>query len=305
MTRQSNSDPDRVDAASDLLSGVGATAVMMARERALESRRPDALFKDPWAQVMLTALAAQPRAVSAPPWLADERVTLDDLSPGMSGYVPLRTRWFDDEITDAVNACGTKQLVILGAGLDTRAARLTFPSPVTVFALDQAGVLDFVGHMLAGSAPGWHQVVAVPVDLSMQDWPTKLRESGFDVEAVTVWVVEGLLMYLTDKAAAALIEAVGSLSHRGSRLVADLAHPNIHHNGFSTAGQRVLQDNNSPIRSSVADPVDWLETLGWSGDVVDTVALATRYGRPVPAAVDPHRTNGPTFWFTRAHTVTD
>ena len=107
-------------------------------------------------------------------------------------------------------------------------------------------------------------------------------------------------MYLPDAAAARLLDAARDLSGAPARLLADLAHPNVHRNTLFAGGRETLNDNGSPIRGSVSDPVSWYAERGWNGHVVDPAALAARYRRAVPAALDPAVADGPTFLFTEA-----
>ena len=60
----------------------------------------------------------------------------------------------------------------------------------------------------------------VPIDLR-QDWPKALREAGFDADAPTAWLAEGLLMYLPADAQDRLFEQITELSAPGSRVAAE------------------------------------------------------------------------------------
>ncbi|WP_243788405.1 SAM-dependent methyltransferase [Saccharopolyspora gloriosae] len=158
--------------------GVALTAAAVAQERAVESAAPGALVRDPWARKLVdAAVAAAPDSSEQWRWLA-EGATPGAMVPAMSGFLALRTRWIDDAVLAAV-AGGARQVVVLGAGFDARALRLTWPGPVDVFTVDQPEVVAFVRHVLDGveSAPGvrW---ASVPADLT-ESWPVALRESGF------------------------------------------------------------------------------------------------------------------------------
>ncbi len=99
------------------LRGVGKTALGVARVRAEESRRPDRLFDDPYAQAFLDAA---PEAFPAEPTTADE---LASLGAAFYFHGVIRTRFFDDYLLAACVA-GCTQVVLLAAGLDTRVFRL-------------------------------------------------------------------------------------------------------------------------------------------------------------------------------------
>lgn len=94
-----------------------STGRWIAAARAFETARPDRLFNDPWADVLAGDVG---------------RATLDaaDYNP----FLPVRTRYIDHRIIDAARK--NSQIVLLGAGLDTRAFRLPLPAGCTVFEVD-------------------------------------------------------------------------------------------------------------------------------------------------------------------------
>ncbi|GAA5176463.1 SAM-dependent methyltransferase [Pseudonocardia eucalypti] len=288
-------DDDRPDTGAPALPpGVALTAAAMAQERAAESRRPDRLFDDPWADRLVAAAAKAGGA----PWLA-EGVTLGQLVPALDGYVALRTRWLDDRIRAEAGepAAGAVQVVLLGAGLDTRAFRLPWPGGTSVFLLDQPGVVAFARYVLGelGSAT-W-----VPADLTGR-WERELTAAGFRPATPTVWVLEGVLMYLLPEQAAQLTERLARLSPPGSPVLADLALPGVHTGGPFSEGRRNLDDNGSPTRFSTADPIGWFNRRGLHAHAVDAVKLAARHGRTPPPALDDRSPGCPLFQFMEAWT---
>ena len=109
--------------------GVGKTALGAAMVRAHESRRADRLFNDPYAEAFLMAApgafdmeqrAAEAGAGDMALWGAT-----------LWSHAVIRTRFFDDYLLDAT-ARGIRQVVLLAAGLDTRAYRLRWPPGVDV-----------------------------------------------------------------------------------------------------------------------------------------------------------------------------
>jgi len=107
-------------AAGDAPAGVGLTALAMARVRAEESRRTDRLFDDPYAAAFVAA---------APGALPEDRGASGDLAwmgAVFAFHGVIRTRFFDDCLLAAC-AAGCRQVVLLAAGLDTRAFRLSWP----------------------------------------------------------------------------------------------------------------------------------------------------------------------------------
>ncbi|MGW3952998.1 class I SAM-dependent methyltransferase [Streptomyces sp. NPDC004752] len=208
--------------ANGVEEGVGLTALLVAAARAIETGRPDALARDEYAEHFVRAARA---CVGWP--LRPDEVPDGDADPlwGRLGrYFGLRTRVFDDHLLSRAEA-GTRQLVLLGAGLDTRAYRLPWPSGCTVFEIDQESVLAFKQRTLDNldtldtpkAAPRTRRVT-IAADLSRDDWPHALSAAGFDPARPTAWLAEGLLMYLPSAVERRLIAAVTAHSAPGSSL---------------------------------------------------------------------------------------
>jgi methyltransferase (TIGR00027 family) len=204
----------------DPASSVGATATMVAASRALASQGPDALLDDPFAEPLV-------RAVGLAPFirLIDGEVSLDEDDPAQSGrtraeQMTVRTRFFDDFFINATEG-GIPQAVILASGLDTRAYRLRWPAGTVVYEIDQPQVIDFKTNTLAnlGANPTAERRT-VSIDLR-DDWPTALRQQGFDVNQPTAWSAEGLLPYLPPEAQDRLFDNITALSAPGSQLATE------------------------------------------------------------------------------------
>ncbi len=128
-------------------SGVWATAVGVARVRALETERENALFRDPLAQAFATARGLWP---SSPPLPDDEAARRRRLAVSFS--IVIRTRFLDDLLQQA-SASGVRQVVLLGAGMDSRAFRMDWPEGTRLFEVDTAAPLDFKLQYCARSEP--------------------------------------------------------------------------------------------------------------------------------------------------------
>jgi methyltransferase (TIGR00027 family) len=127
-----------------------------------------------------------------------------------------RTRFFDDFVATA-SAAGCLQVVLLAAGLDTRAYRLDWPPGTRLYEVDLPAVLEFKEQVLAakGAVP---RCCRTPVAADLRGpWPARLNNRGFDANAPTAWLAEGLLMYLTAAEARQLVRGVGALSAPGSQ----------------------------------------------------------------------------------------
>ena len=212
--------PRTHDDSWDLASSVGATATMVAASRALASQGPDPLLNDPFADPLV-------RAVGLAPFirLIDGEVSLDEDDPALNGrtraeQMTVRTRFFDDFFIAAADG-GIRQAVILASGLDTRAYRLPWPAGTVVYEIDQPQVIEFKTNTLAGlGANPTAERRTVSIDLR-EDWPTALRNSGFDVNQPTAWSAEGLLPYLPAEAQDRLFDNITALSAPGSQLATE------------------------------------------------------------------------------------
>ncbi|MEU0980353.1 class I SAM-dependent methyltransferase [Streptomyces griseus] len=206
----------RNDGAEGVAGGVGATALLVAAARAIETHRPDSLAQDVFAEHFVLG------APASKGWPVRLREVPDgDRNPlwgRFARYFGLRTRVLDDFLLRSVHAGNARQVVLLGAGLDSRAYRLAWPSGCVVFEIDRAEVLAFKHQVLDGlSAAPRATRVPVPTDLRA-DWAGALPSAGFDPAAPSVWLVEGLLFYLPPAAETYLIDTVDRLSTEGSAL---------------------------------------------------------------------------------------
>lgn len=280
----------------DIVSGVGITALGVAGARAMESKRNDALIDDPYAESFVTrAHSSIPLPTS---WASvegsEQRSEGDQLWAsfwaGMATYVGVRSRFFDEYFLDASHA-GIRQVVILAAGLDTRAFRLPWPAAVQLYEIDQPKVLEFKDTVLndqnAVASCARH---VVPIDLRA-DWPDALLRAGFDPQRPTAWLAEGLLPYLPGPAAEALFAHVHRCSAAGSRLAAEEVHPDMR----ATIHQPDFQDLKRSCGVDMAalwpnddrpDPVHWFRDHGWQVTATSGGQAADRYGRTLGKPAD-------------------
>jgi len=203
----------------DLASSVGATATGVAASRALATKQPIPLIRDPYADALVKAVGLEHCNKIADGELDYGDDPLFNLQQ-MCEQIAVRTRFFDDFFIGAASA-GIQQAVILASGLDTRAYRLPWPQEAVVFEIDQPQVIEFKSGLLEslGAHPAAHRR-AVPIDLR-DDWPEALRDNGFDPTRPTAWIAEGLLIYLPPDAQDRLFDNITALSAPGSRLATE------------------------------------------------------------------------------------
>jgi methyltransferase (TIGR00027 family) len=263
-----------------VLPAVSVTALGVAAIRAAETDRPDRLFDDPCAAGFVRAAHYVRPVPAAEPTTADI-----EARRGLVAWIAVRTRFLDDVLQQA-SAEGCRQVVILGAGLDSRAFRLEWPEGTRLWELDLADVLAFKEQVV--TAERWQPRCArttVPVDLS-EDWGRPLVGAGFDPGAPVVWLAEGLLAYLPAAVVDALVATTAELSVPGSRLGVTLAAPRrldawrqAHPDGASGPGDYVaLWHSTAPD-----DPAQWLASFGWRAEVFAMAERSRSYGRPLEA----------------------
>lgn len=201
----------------DLATSVGATATMVAAQRALAAA--GSLIDDPFAAPLVRAVG-----IDVYTRLVDGKIPLQgssEFDPERMGRgMAVRTRFYDRFFVNATQS-GIRQAVILGAGLDARAYRLPWPAGTVVYEVDMPEVIEFKTSTLSklGAQPTAERRT-VAVDLR-DDWPTALRAAGFDPDAASAWSAEGLVVYLPPEAQDALFDNITSLSAAGSRLACE------------------------------------------------------------------------------------
>ncbi|MFC0546703.1 class I SAM-dependent methyltransferase [Kutzneria chonburiensis] len=241
---------------------VSKTALGVARVRAAESERADRLFDDPWAAKFCAAAPDQVPGGERTP-----------LSLAFAFHAIIRTRFYDDYLRES----GCRQVVLLAAGLDSRAYRLDWPADTGLYEVDLPKVLAFKDAVLGDAEPRCARTV-VPADLR-DDWATALPDSGFDPTLPTAWLAEGLLIYLTPTDADQLLSTVTELSAPGSRIAferGDRAHQDQAVNSPS------MQRYSALWKGGLDRPASqWLAEHGWRATEHDLGPVAAAYGRPI------------------------
>jgi methyltransferase (TIGR00027 family) len=204
-------------------------------------------FDDPVAMAMLgedeRGVVEQVRA-GTPPQGWGNRMAYELVRACAEGVVP-RTVAIDDAVIDSA----APQLVILGAGLDGRAWRLSQLATVRVFEVDhpasQADKLERVGTL----APIAKSLRLVRVDFARGGLGAGLAAAGHDPAIRTTWIWEGVVPYLTREQVQATVGEVAQRSAAGSRLIVNYQAPSV----VATIGRLVVRVMNRLGRR--ADPL--------------------------------------------------
>lgn len=185
---------------------------------ALECREPHPALRDELAGPMLPAagrmMAAAGRAAPVRRWLftVGERTM-----PGLWGSLVCRKRYIDDALADAVES-GVDAVLILGAGMDTRAYRPPLAGAVPVLEVDQpinVGRKRAALHRVFGRVPDG--VTLLPVDLGRHDLGAALAHQGFALDRRLFVIWEAVTQYLTADDVAATLDVLSGAG-AGSRL---------------------------------------------------------------------------------------
>jgi methyltransferase (TIGR00027 family) len=225
---------------------VASTARWIAAVRERESARPDRLFDDPYAGGFAGESGRQMMARS-------------EAAGGENKAIPVRIRYFDDLVLR--HAAEVEQVVLLGAGFDTRAYRLALPRGLRVFELDAAPVLDEKDGRLAAE-PTPCSVRRVAADVGA-DWVAALGAAGFRHDCATLWLAEGLFFYLSAIDATQLLAATRAASGPGSVFAADLCASGILGLPQMRGYLDWLAANGRPPPFCHDDPAALLGQAGW------------------------------------------
>lgn len=207
----------------------------------------------------LTALivASARRAAALPSSRGKDVLRL--ASAGLVDHLGLRTGAIDAVVTGAVGA--SAQVVILGAGLDRRAWRLASLGGATVFEVDHPAT-QRLKQRLGGGGPKAARLVFVGVDFERDALGRALEASGQDASHPTIWVWEGVTMYLTREAARATLADVAARSAPGSILAVTYGVPSMAARGVGP----VLDLIGEPLRNLMV-PRDAAALVGEAGFV--------------------------------------
>lgn len=176
------------------------TAQHNALFRAIEQRLPQPLFEDPWARRFLRG---RYRLIGMLPAAPVARF-IDRRWPGPRAAVSVRTRYLDDAIRAALSD-GLDQLVILGAGFDSRAYRLPGIERARVFEVDHPTTQAMKRAVVRRQAG---HVRYVPLDFARDALGDALRAAGFEPDLRTLFVWEGVTNYLDEASVDATLRFV-------------------------------------------------------------------------------------------------
>jgi methyltransferase (TIGR00027 family) len=229
------------------IENVSDTARWVAVYRAMETERPDAIFRDPYAD----RLAGE-----------KGRAIVKTMKGGgdMAWAMIVRTAVMDEIIMDRVRGGGVDTVLNLAAGLDTRAWRLPLPSSLHWIDVDLPGMTEYKATHMKGETPvcRYETIAADLTDAATRD----ALFSQIGREARTVLVIsEGLLIYLDENEVRSLATALHSMPS-ARWWITDLASPLLLQWMAKSWGKTVAAGN-APFKFGPADSRAFFASLGW------------------------------------------
>jgi len=175
-------------------------------------------FRDPTARVFLTEKGKQSFEKTERAFREGKRGLAPDAARVMADLIALRTTAIDTAIRNAI-ASGATQLVILGAGYDGRAWRLSELAGVKVFEVDHPATQGEKRARVAELPPAIGTVSFVSIDFERESLGSVLERAGHDRSSPTCWIWEGVVMYLTREAMRSTLAGIADRSASGSTLI--------------------------------------------------------------------------------------
>ena len=270
------------EATSNLLD---STAYWTASVRARESQRSDRLFDDPWAAALAGKVGEE--------WGAGR--TADSLIP-----ITIRTRYFDDFLQGIIRQHSIKQIVLVAAGLDTRAFRLGWAQGTVIFELDQPEVIHYKEGVLRSlGAQAQCERKMVGMDLT-KAWEEALVANGFSPKEQSCWLLEGFTFYTPSESIRKIIDQVTGLAAKGSWLGFDCINSLVLTSPFTKAWVDMQAQAGAPWIGSLDDPEDFLTGRGWKAHLTQGGQPDANYGRWVLPVLPTKMPNMPHNWLVTA-----
>ncbi len=229
------------------IENISDTARWVAVYRAMETERPDAIFRDPFAR----RLAGQ---------RGEEAVNSIPRARAMAWAMIVRTAVFDEIILATIASKGIDTILNLAAGLDARPWRLELPPALRWIDVDLPEILHYKTQGLRDEEPRC-RYEAVEADLTVDAQRRSVLERAAEQSQKILVVTEGLLIYLTEEQVGNLAADLASVPAIGWWII-DLASPRLIKWMSRSWGKHVAAGN-APFRFAPSDGTDFFRRFGW------------------------------------------
>jgi methyltransferase (TIGR00027 family) len=254
---------------SPAIRNISDTARWVAFYRAMETERPDAIFRDPYAR----KLAGE---------RGEQIVNTLRRGKSQSWSMIVRTKLVDDILLRTLNGRSIDVVLNLAAGLDARPYRLSLPANLRWVEVDLPEMIDYKEKMLAGETPHC-RLERVSLDLAKVAARQELL-ARFNADARGIFVItEGLLVYLEEEQVAALAQDLHRADHC-QNWIADVASPKVKQMTQKHWGKE-LRAAGAPFQFAPQDAEGFFRSYNWeSVEFHDLYESSLRLKRPMPGA---------------------
>jgi len=235
-------------------AGIPFTARLMAHYRYQESKRENPLLIDPFAKKLAGNLTSYLK----------NHIRYSEMD-----YPIIRSHYIEDKLIIPWCKKNEKsQIVLLGAGLDTRAYRLKSlqTNTHTIFEVDFPTIIKYKKEHLREKKPLCN-LIRISTDLSNPIWISHLIEKNFIQDVPTFWILEGLVYYIEKQDAKTLIREIAKLSMEKSEIFVDIMQISrwssiLIENESNNASER---DIDRSLKNFIANP--YSKHLKWGIDI--------------------------------------
>jgi methyltransferase (TIGR00027 family) len=229
------------------IQNVSDTARWVAVYRAMETARPDAIFRDPFAERLAGEHGAR---------------IVDEMKQGraMAWAMIVRTAVMDEMILDRINNAGVDTVLNLAAGLDTRAWRLPLPAGLHWVDVDLPAMTEYKASIMRDEQPvcRYEAIAADLTNVAVRD--ALFSQMSKSARAMLV-ITEGLLIYLAPSEVESLARAIHSMQS-ARWWITDIASPMLLQWMRKSWG-RAVEKGNAPFKFGPEDSAAFFTALGW------------------------------------------
>ncbi|HSH65719.1 MAG TPA: SAM-dependent methyltransferase [Bacteroidia bacterium] len=250
-----------------LIHDVSDTSLWVAHYRAKESKRPDALFKDPFAEILVGERGKK---------IAED---MNRISRFSEWTVIIRTVVIDAFIQKAIQEYGVDMILNLGAGMDTRPYRMNLPSTLKWIEVDYPHILAHKEKLLKSETPAC-ELSRVAIDLADDQKRKSFFKQTASRSSNILVLTEGVVLYMSEDQVGALAD---DLNHFPSfnYWVVEYLHSKVYphlKNSF-----RANKMRNAPFQFFPADWLGFFEQRGWTPKILTYLGeVGSKLGRPMP-----------------------